>query len=55
MEGKRMGRPPLSRDGQKVRRMSISLPPRLVELFKQIGGSAWLRAELEKIERIKSR
>lgn len=41
------GRPRLSPLGTK--QVSITLPHELLDLFKELGGSRWVRLELEKI------
>lgn len=43
------GRPRLSPLGTK--HISITLPHELLDLFKELGGSRWVRLELEKIAR----
>lgn len=49
MSEPKMGRPVVDlKGGEKVRRVGVSLPPRLIPVFKAVGGSAWLRAELER-------
>ena len=42
------GRPRLSPLGTK--HVSITLPLELIDLFKELGGSRWIRLQLEKIQ-----
>ena len=42
------GRPRISPLGTK--QVSITLPHELLDLFREVGGSRWVRLELEKLQ-----
>lgn len=42
------GRPRISSTGERVKSVCICLPPELIPVFRDLGGSKWLRKVLEK-------